>query len=130
VRDEVARNRELHPVILHPSDSFTNSCRHVSDQLQLFVRTAWARVRSRPSHRTKWRAMGTLLSVRDRVIVSVKWISNTDVLVDAEPAPPNLLLTCYTSKPPPLFVRICSDILHPLKTGWAHPFNLSRLPHY
>jgi hypothetical protein len=63
--------------------------------------------------------MVTLFSVRDRVIVSVKWISNTDVLVDAEPVPPNQLLIYYISKPPtpPLLVWICSDIVRPLKTG-------------
>jgi hypothetical protein len=39
VRVEVVPNQELHLVILHLSDSFTNSCRRVG-QLQLFVHTA------------------------------------------------------------------------------------------
>ena len=78
--------------------------------------------------------MVTLFSVRDRVIVSVKWISNTDVLVDAEPVPPNQLLIYYISKPPPPFTRLIGSVptspAHWKQDDSVHPSNLSRLPHY
>ena len=130
---EAVPNRAHLPVILRPSDSSIIRCRHAG-RLQHFVLTASVRARNRPNLPTKSTVTVMLLFGLVQVTINtVKWISNTDVPIDVEPAPPNLLLTCCISKRSFYYrVNPMADALasQTAETGWNRPSNLSRCHPY
>lgn len=125
-RAEAVPNRAHLPVIPRPSDSSINRCRHAG-RLQHFGRIASVHVKNRLSLLTKSTVTVMLLFGLDQVTINTaKWINNTDVPIDVEPAPPSQLLTCCISKPS-YYSRVNPWMLASQTggTGWNRPSNLS-----